>query len=69
MTTHKQIEEAADRVCDALTKLTTGLAKDGVAIDGFTDALKAVEDYKRLKLKRSFELWLNRMDLRNIRSQ
>jgi hypothetical protein len=59
MTTHKQIEEQADKVCAALEKLYNGLAKDGIALEGFVDALKAANDYRELKLKRSLERMYN----------
>jgi hypothetical protein len=44
-----------DKVCAALEKLYNGLAKDGIALEGFVDALKAANDYRKLKLKRSLE--------------
>lgn len=50
--TEKEI--AAEMLYSALMKLLTGLAKDGVAIEGFTDGWKAVQEYNRAKFDEAF---------------
>lgn len=55
MTTNKNLIDVADEMAAALKKLTDGLATDGVAIDGFTDALAAQEKWAKIKLKRTME--------------
>jgi hypothetical protein len=47
--------DAADKMAAAIVKLTTGLAKDGLALEGFIDALNIQNEWQGLKLKRSME--------------
>jgi hypothetical protein len=54
MTTNKQLIEAANKMGEALDKLLVDLAKDGVAIEAFTDAWTARENWTRIKCKKSF---------------
>lgn len=57
MTTNKQLIDVADEMAAALKKLTEGLAKDGVALEGFTDALAIQNKWAQIKLKRTIERW------------
>lgn len=63
MTTNKQLIEKADKLAAACKKLTDGLAKDGVALEGFTEALNAQKEWVEIKFKRTFEQILNRTKL------
>jgi len=56
MTTNKHLIDVADEMAASLQKLTDGLAKDGVALDGFTDALAVQNKWAQIKLKRTIEL-------------
>lgn len=56
MTTNKQLFDVADEMAKALSQLTAGLAKDGVAIEGFTKAIEIQNKWAEIKLKRSLEL-------------
>lgn len=55
MTTNKHLIDVADEMAAALKKLTEGLAKDGVALEGFTDAIAIQNKWAQIKLKRSIE--------------
>lgn len=55
MTTNKQLIDVADEMSEAIKKLTDGLAKDGVALDGFTNAIQIRQKWAQIKLKRSME--------------
>jgi len=57
MTTNKQLIDVADEMSEAIKKLTDGLAKDGVALDGFTNAIQIQQKWAQIKLKRSIELY------------
>lgn len=63
MTTNKQIIDIADEMYQSLRKLTEGLAKDGNALDGFTDALKIQEKWQQIKLKRSIEMFSRKLKI------
>lgn len=60
MTTNKHLIDKADEMAKAIDKLTDGLCKDGVALDGFTDAIRVRTEWQRLKFKRTVELFCNR---------
>jgi len=55
MTTNKQLLDVADEMAEALRKLTDGLAKDGTALEGFTNAIAVQEKWSRIKIKKMFE--------------
>lgn len=60
MTTHKQMNDVADRMANALKRLTDGLAKDGMALEGFVDAINIQEEWANIKLKRSIERFISK---------
>lgn len=65
MTTNKQLFDKADEMSEALTKLTDGLAKDGVAINGFIDAIRVINEWQTLKFKISMERYYNKISSAN----
>jgi hypothetical protein len=64
MTTNKQLIDIADQMADSLKKLTDGLAKDGVAIEGFTNAIAIQKKWAEIKLKRELERFCARQNIK-----
>lgn len=65
MTTYKDMLAVADEMAAALKKLTDGLAKDGVALDGFTDAIAVQHKWSQIKLKKMFEVFCAQSNIKN----
>ncbi len=55
MTTNKHLFDVADEMAAALKKITDGLAKDGVALEGFTEAIAIQNKWAQIKFKRTME--------------
>jgi len=56
-------QNIANNVLQINAVLTEGLAKDGNALDGFTDALKIQEKWQQIKLKRSTEMFSRKLKI------
>lgn len=54
------LEKTAEQMASALEKLLNGLAKDGVALDGFTDAWNALIKYKEMKVEKAIDQYDSR---------
>lgn len=62
----KELIEKADNMERALTKLMNGLATDGTAIEGFTDAWKAKAEYIDARFKYEFDRACERITLAGV---
>lgn len=63
MTTNKHLFDVADEMAAALKKITDGLAKDGVALEGFTEAIAIQNKWAQIKLKRTMECFAHNVKI------